>query len=175
MFLGLWPSLVLPCAPCRSHIGKPLPAKACRGISLRLKAHAHPPPLLVAGCLNLTGGIGGAAPVNPCSRNPREGGVFFMVLLACAWCLRVFFLLFIVFSFLPSSWSGCLRPFRGCLAFFGCPSFAAALAFSLLPPAGGGLVHRLAVIIAFPFVDKICLYVDFICIFADIFVTLYYN
>ena len=28
--------------------------------------------------------------------------------------------------------------------------------------------------VASPFVDKICLYVDFICIFADIFVTLYY-
>lgn len=142
---------------------------------MRLKAHAHPPPLMVVGSFYLTGGIGGAAPVNPCPRNARGGAVFFMVLLACAWCLRVFFLLFIVFFFLPASWSGFLRPFRGCWAFFGCPSFAAALAVSLLPPAGGGLYHRLAVIIAFPFVDKICLNVDFICIFADIFVTLQYN
>lgn len=85
------------------------------------------------------------------------------------------FLLFMVFFFLPSSFLGFHRPFLGFLAFFGCPSFAAAMAFSLLPPAGGRLYHRLGVIIAFPFVDKICLYVDFICIFADIFVTLQYN
>lgn len=80
-----------------------------------------------------------------------------------------------VFSFVPSSFLGFHRPFRGCWAFFGWCSFAAALAFSLLPPSGGGLDHRLAVIIAFPFVDKICLNVDFICIFVDIFVTLQYN
>ncbi|MBQ5923695.1 MAG: hypothetical protein IIW91_10235, partial [Alistipes sp.] len=123
---------------------------------------------------NLTGGIGGAAPVNPCPRSARGGAVFFMVLLACAWCLRVFFLLFMVFFFLPSSFSGFHRHFRGCWAFFGSRSFAAASAISLLPPAGGRLDPRLGVIIAFPFVDKICLNVDFICIFADIFVTLYY-
>lgn len=72
-----------------------------------------------------------------------------MVLMACAWCLRVFFLLFSVFFFLPSSFLGFHRPFRGCWAFFGLLSFAAALAFSLFPPAGGRLYHRLAVFIAF--------------------------
>ena len=75
----------------------------------------------------------------------------------------------------PSSWFGFRRHFRGCLAFFGFRSFAAASAFSLLPPSEGRLDRRLAVFIAFPFVDKICLYVDFICIYADIFVTLQYS
>lgn len=73
------------------------------------------------------------------------------------------------------SFSGFHRPFRGCLAFFGCWSFAAALAISLLPPSEGRLYHRPGAVIASPFVDKICLNVDFICIFADIFVTLQYK
>jgi hypothetical protein len=85
-----------------------------------------------------------------------------------------FFLLFMVFFFLPSSFLGFHRPFRGCLAFFGWSSFAAAPAVSLFPLSEGRFYHRLAVVIAFSFVDKICLNVDFICIFADIFVTLYY-
>ena len=59
------------------------------------------------------------------------------------------FLLFRFLFFLPSSFLGFLRPFQGCWAFFGWWSFAAALAFSLLPPAGGGLARRLAVFIAF--------------------------
>lgn len=71
------------------------------------------------------------------------------------------------------------RPFWGCSAFFGWWSFAAALAFSLLPPSEGRCYHRLGVIIALflgsPFVDKICLNVDFICKYVDIFVTLQYK
>lgn len=58
------------------------------------------------------------------------------------------FLLFSVVFFLPSSFSGFRRPFRGCSAFFGCRAFAAARAFSLFPPSGGGLDRRLGVIIA---------------------------
>lgn len=120
-----------------------------QGHFLAPKGACPPTTLDGGGDLDFSCGIGGAAPVNPRSRSPREGGVFFMVLLACAWCLRVFFLLFIVFSFLPSSFLGFHRPFRGCWAFFGWLSFAAALVFSLLPPAGGGLAHRFAVVIAF--------------------------
>lgn len=83
----------------------------------------------------------------------------------------------VVFLF-PSSLLGYRRPFRGRSAFFGWLSFAAASAFPLFPPAEGRLHHRLAAFIALfmaiQFVDKIRLNVDFICIFADIFVTLYY-
>ena len=58
------------------------------------------------------------------------------------------FLLFKVFLFLPASFSGYRRPFRGCSAFFGWLSFAAARVFSLLPPLEGRLHHRLGVFIA---------------------------
>ena len=92
------------------------------------------------------------------------------------WCFSWYcfgcFLLFKVYFFFTSSWFGFRRPFRGCSAFFGWSSFAAALVVSLLPPAEGRLDRRLGVVIAFSFVDKICLFVDFICIYADIFVTL---
>lgn len=81
--------------------------------------------------------------------------MFFMVLLASlGWRVShpysaIFsFLLFSVCLFLPLSFSGFHRPSRGCSAFFGWWSFAAALAFSLLPPSEGGLYHRLAVFIA---------------------------
>lgn len=59
------------------------------------------------------------------------------------------FLLFKVFLFLPASFSGYRRPFRGCSAFFGWLSFAAASAFPLFPPAEGRCYHRLGVFIAF--------------------------
>ena len=58
------------------------------------------------------------------------------------------FLLFSVVFFLPSSFLGFLRTFRGCSAFFGCRAFAAARAFSLFPPSGGRLDRRLTVFIA---------------------------
>lgn len=92
-------------------------------------------------------------------------------------CTRIV-LVYMVFLFLPTSFSGFRRPFRGYSAFFGWLSFAAASAFSLLPPAEGRCHHRPAVIIvhfvAIPNVDKIAPIVDFCCKFADFFVTLYY-
>lgn len=52
--LGLKPSQCLPCAPCRSHIGKPRSPEGLRGRSPGLKPLAHPPPLLVVGSFRLT-------------------------------------------------------------------------------------------------------------------------
>lgn len=82
--------------------------------------------------------------------------MFFMVLLASlGWRVAgsssaIFsFWLFSVGLFLPMAFSGFHRPSRGCSAFFGCWSFAAALVFSLFPPAEGRLAHRLGVVIAF--------------------------
>ena len=110
----------------------------------------------------------GLCPRKPPPAEPARGrGVFHNIVVGV-----VFFWLFNGFFLFPSTWWGFRRPSRGCSAFFGWSSFAAALAFSLIPPSEGRLDRRLAVFIAFLFVDKICPNVDFICIFADIFVTL---
>ena len=88
----------------------------------------------------------------------------------------MFFLLFMVVLFVPFVVFGRSSPVSGfSVRSSGWGSLAAALVVSLLPlrgsagwsPCGG---HRL--FFSSPFVDKNRLYVDFICIYADIFVTL---
>ena len=55
--------------------------------------------------------------------------------------------MFSVVFFFPSSFLGVRRPFRGCSAFFGWWSLAAASVISLLPLSEGRFHHRLAVVI----------------------------
>ena len=54
----------------------------------------------------------------------------------------------------PLSWSGVLRPSKGCWSPVWWSSPAAALVFSLLPPSGGRFHHRPAVVIALFFLRR---------------------
>ena len=130
-------------------------------------AHAARTPLLIT--LRPSGAL---PPLTP-ARGARAGaGCFSWYIPAGCFCclgvrLRLFFSL--------------RRLLVVCAIFGGVPRFSGGrrllpLRLSLcFPLRGVGVVVVLGVIIAFSYVDKICLYVDFICIFVDIFVTLQYN
>lgn len=89
----------------------------------RLKALAHPPPLVwwvyyyqiqkrKDDFYDYTVAVGGAAPVNPCPRNARGGAVFFIVLFWLFFVVYGLFFFSFVVVWLSSPFSGVFCVFR---------------------------------------------------------------
>ena len=74
---------------------------------------------------------------------------------------------------------GLVAPVSGVFGVFRCSVACCRIGYLFASPSGVGVIIALGAFIAlisqFSYVDKIPLYVDFICIFADKFVTLQYS